>query len=35
MGAAAGRLILDRKRGVVDMAKIVDLGFEIVRRGSA
>lgn len=35
MGATAGRLILERKRGTPDMVKIVDLGFEIVRRGSA
>lgn len=35
IGAAAGRLILDRKRGVPDLPKFVDLGFEIVRRGSA
>lgn len=35
MGATAGRLILDRKRGVPGMVRIVDLGFEIVRRGSA
>ncbi len=35
IGAAAGRMILDRKRGLPDLPRVVDLGFEIVRRGSA
>lgn len=35
IGATAGQLILRRKQGDPDTPRIVDLGFEIVRRGSA
>jgi len=35
IGATAGQMIMRRKRGELDAPKIVDLGFEIVRRGSA
>lgn len=35
MGSIAARLILERKRGAQKEAKVIDLGFDIVRRKSA
>jgi len=35
IGAEAGRMIVRRKQGDTDAPRIVDVGFEIVRRGSA
>ncbi len=35
IGAEAGRLLLARKRGEPIVARVVDLGFEIVRRATA